>query len=99
LTRDVTKRLPTDLDRAVFEKQKLFIRTIKCSPGLGKHVRELHWTVLDASGQYWGQVVDGPYADDKDKDIEDGNNDTSNEKGVYAPEDGTEPVYSKIEIP
>jgi hypothetical protein len=44
---DFVKRQWTHLDYNVFESQLEFIRTLSHASGLGKHVRELHWTALD----------------------------------------------------
>jgi hypothetical protein len=98
--RDVTKRRATELDKKVFQKQKLFIRTLQCSPELGRHVREVHWTVLDASGQFWGAVENEEqnFSQVTHKNTE--QKDLSQEKPpkiVYAPEDGRQLVLSRMQ--
>jgi hypothetical protein len=44
---DFVKRRWTRLDCNTFEKQTEFVRTLTHTPGLGKHVRELHRTAPD----------------------------------------------------
>jgi hypothetical protein len=44
---DFVKRQWTRLDYDLSESQLEFSRTLSHTPGLGKHVRELHWTALD----------------------------------------------------
>jgi hypothetical protein len=39
----------TRLDLATFHRQEAFIRSLSARPDLGRHVRELHWTVMDLS--------------------------------------------------
>lgn len=97
--RDITKRQATKLDKKVFHKQKLFIQTMQRSPELGRHVRELHWTVLDASDQFWGALENeeqGPSYVLGENDTWKMHGDTERQsfsqdkppKVVYAPEDG-----------
>jgi hypothetical protein len=49
----LVKREHTSPDYHAFEKQRFFIRTIQERPALGKHVRLLHWLVLDTSSRCW----------------------------------------------
>jgi hypothetical protein len=44
---DFVQRKWMRLDYNTNEKQKCFNRTVEENPSLGKHVRELHWTILD----------------------------------------------------
>jgi hypothetical protein len=39
----------TLLDLAIFQRQEALIRTLSARPELGRHVHELHWTVVDLS--------------------------------------------------
>jgi hypothetical protein len=83
-----THREMMALDKAVFRKQSNFIRTIQGRPHWGKYIRTLHWTVLDASDQYWGSrenILDdhGAIVNNDDED-----NSDEEERPIYAPEDG-----------
>jgi hypothetical protein len=69
-----------DLDNLVVEKQKQFIRTVNERLEYGKHVRELHWTVLDVSVHTWGWEERAPSDAGDEAECE--------ERPVYAPEDG-----------
>jgi hypothetical protein len=74
------ERYIDDIDRDVFAKQKQFIATVQGNPELGKHVRRLHWTVLDTSGHYYGspKLADS----DANGEVEDV------QRPLHIPEDG-----------
>jgi hypothetical protein len=78
----------TSFDKFIFAKQNKFIQTLQGRQDWGKHIRTLRWTVLDASGHYWGSLekvfgADGAIIDDDAIDDSDGE-----QRAVYAPEDG-----------
>jgi hypothetical protein len=78
----------TSFDKLRFAKQSKFIQTLQGRQDLGKHIRTLQWTVLDASGQYWGSLekgfdTDGVIIDDDAIDDSD-----EEQRAMYAPEDG-----------
>jgi hypothetical protein len=59
----------------------MFVRTIQGRSEYAEYVRNLHWTVIDTSGNFWGERV---------VEREDGEGDGHNEEWpLYVPEDGT----------
>lgn len=68
------------LDHQAYEKQMCFIQIIKQKPTLGKHVRELHWTVMDTSSKYWRWSSADEYNTGVNWD---------DDEARYDPEDGT----------
>ncbi|KAF2472358.1 uncharacterized protein BDR25DRAFT_13680 [Lindgomyces ingoldianus] len=83
----------------MFERQRLFIRTIIERPEYGKNVRKLFWTVMD-SHDSWGSEDFGIYWEDENGEPSDeygysgGNQDEfedDEERPMYVPED--EPLW------
>jgi hypothetical protein len=69
------------LDEAVFRRQGLIERTLAANSTYGAHVRTLRWTVLNTSGQLWGEEIRAD-SDDGDSGVD------SEDVEVYTPEDG-----------
>lgn len=67
----------TDLDKKVFQKQRMFIETLNEVPAYGEHVRKLQWTIL----------TDYDQSDESEESgLLDGESDE--EESVFVPEDG-----------
>ncbi|KAH7071985.1 hypothetical protein BKA63DRAFT_516747 [Paraphoma chrysanthemicola] len=77
---DFLKREWTALDIEIFQRQKLFIRSMAEIPTHGKHVRRLQWTILDVNSRTWRWRGSGE--DDWDADAR---------GDLYEPED--EPLW------
>ncbi|KAH7084282.1 hypothetical protein FB567DRAFT_78704 [Paraphoma chrysanthemicola] len=78
---DFLKREWTSLDHETFQRQRQFINSMAISPAHGKHVRRLHWTILDVNSRTWRWRGSGE--DDWDLDAR---------GALYEPED--EPLWT-----
>jgi hypothetical protein len=78
---DFVAREWTDLDKTIFLRQGMLLRTFADDQEFGKHVKTLCWTVLDTSDMIWGQAS---YVDSELDEASDG----SREASLYTPEDG-----------
>jgi hypothetical protein len=78
---DFIAREWTELDKTIFDRQSLLLRTFAANAAFGKHVRTLCWTILDTSGTQWGEEVS--VNSDYESSV-----DEHEEPAVYVPEDG-----------
>ena len=83
---DFVHREYTSLDHRVFDKHKLFIRTIGKNIGHGRYVRQLTWTILDPNSHTWRWFSGDENHVERDDD--------EPEPDVYEPEDGEAPYTS-----
>jgi hypothetical protein len=70
-----------DSDKHAFAKQKQLIEAVQHGNNYAKHVRRIHWTVIDTSGQFWGAPVDEHLDGDSDE--------VKDDLPLYMLEDGT----------
>lgn len=75
-----SERYSEDFDKNAFARQKQFLETMQRESIYGKHVRRLHWTVLDTSGHCWGNR-ETPQSDDE-------SDEATENLPLYVPEDG-----------
>jgi hypothetical protein len=78
---DFVARELTELDKTIFERQRMLLKTFAANQTFAKHVKTLRWTVLDTSNLLWGHEI--PV--DSDVESEPG---ADEEPTIYAPEDG-----------
>jgi hypothetical protein len=82
-----SERYWENFDRRAFLKQKMFVRTIQGRSEYAKHVRNLQWTVIDTSGNFWGERERELERELEREEGEGGGHDE--ERPLYEPEDGT----------
>lgn len=69
---DFFERHRTELDVSIYERQRMLLRTFAASQAYGKHVRTLHWTIMEVKD--WSpldpELEDASYLSEANSDTE-----------------------------